>query len=170
MYQVLQVQQTQESKIEYSKRATPFSWGETTFSFHLLILFLFLCPLFFFPSLFLHFFSSSLFLKIYSSSQVLRLWSTHKGDQHFQRHADFPFYLSYSKNDSCHQRKNVQVQKSCNWPLTFYLSHNRGWRMGSPEHAYIKGLPIHQFAMLKWQQSYWLTQTSDIVWKQIIIF
>lgn len=53
--------------------------------------------------------------------RALGCLGTKKIDQHYQRHSDFPSYLSYTKHGSCPQRKDVQVQKVVTGLLPLYL-------------------------------------------------
>ena len=130
--QIRGAQQTKERTVEYSKQATTLTWNNLRF--HLLILFLISLHL---PLLF----SSSLFLSVSFSSSLWELkavWAPTKLVYITKGTHTFPI-LSYLKHGSCHQRKDVQVQKSChcfqNLPLFSYLciSHNRSCRMETAE-------------------------------------
>lgn len=109
-----------KAKLRIISKQQPLpSWNN--FLFHLLTLFLISLP-FFPPSSSLHL-SSPLFKNFFFFTRSFGCLGTHKGDPNSQRHSDFPPSLSYSKSGSGHQRKDVQVQKSCTlspiWPLTY---------------------------------------------------
>lgn len=122
------LQQTQERTIEYSKQPP------TPDRKQLLLSLTNSFPYFPIPSCFLPFtliFPLCFIFLFFIRS--LGCLGTQKIDQHYQRHSDFLFYLSYIKHGSCHQRKDVKVLKKLSLFSYLCISHNRSCRMESAE-------------------------------------
>lgn len=126
------LQQTQERTIEYSKQPP------TPDRKQLLLSLTNSFPYFPIPSCFLPFtliFPLCFIFLFFIRS--LGCLGTQKIDQHYQRHSDFLFYLSYIKHGSCHQRKDVKVLKKLSLFSYLCISHNRSCRMESAEQVWI---------------------------------
>ena len=129
----------------------PPKWN--SFLFLLLVLFLTALPAFF-PSSSLYYSSSILFS---SSLPGLRLFEHPQEWSTFPKALRFPILSFLLQGCFFHQTKDAQFQNTYNWspPFACPIIEHVGWCQQSRS---IQGVPVYEFAMVKWQQSYRLTQ------------